>query len=215
MREGQRLDGRERITHRAHAACFGRPQYRREYAREQVNMLVRVQVRDAQAVLLDPADLRLSFGCDLTFVQAAAERSRRESQPAITKARADPIRNHQARNILRRQHGLAIDQNYVAAGAQVGVARARDRVVHRAGISHHCGRRHHASLVRFYDGTVHPGGQPEVVSVDDQPPHAASVRQHLCIGTWHLILVCCIPKMALARRSYLIVIMRPALTADC
>jgi hypothetical protein len=33
-----------------------------------------------------------------------------------------------------------------------------------------------AAPVRFHDGAVHPDGQPEVVGIDDQPPHTASVQ---------------------------------------
>jgi hypothetical protein len=153
-----------------------------------MHVLVRVHVRDGQAALLDLADLRLDLGSNLIFIEVSAEGPRRESQPAIVKARAGPIRNHQARNIPRREQRRAIDQHHVAADAQPGLECACDRIAHGAGVSHHGSRRNYSPLVRFHDGAVHPGGQPEIVSIDDQPPHAASVQRRLASIEYRVLL---------------------------
>jgi hypothetical protein len=86
------------------------------------------------------------------------------------------IRRDQSGYLRGGQQGFAVHQHHVAAYAQLRHGgRQFGRFLKGAPVSHEGGRGHNAALVRFYYGAIDAGGETEVVGVDDQAAHGASL----------------------------------------
>jgi len=77
---------------------------------------------------------------------------------------------------LRRKYGFAVDQHDVAADSQGGMREGEvDGLIGCSGPGHEGGAGEDACFVQFNDGPVDAGGQAEVVSINNEAAHCASV----------------------------------------
>jgi len=76
----------------------------------------------------------------------------------------------------RGENWHAIDQDHVAADAELGVfARNGDGLIRRSGAGHERGARENTCGMEFADGAIDTGGQAKIVGVDDETLHRLSL----------------------------------------
>lgn len=91
------------------------------------------------------------------------------------------------------QHGSAVDEENVTADAQVWCGLRQRYSFREAGRrGHQGGRSHNSTLMAFHDSAIHARGKPEVIRIDDQSPHIASVAAAAaflasCSFTWKIV----------------------------
>ena len=144
-------------------------------------MFVSVEMTHNDTRGLQLSNLRDGFGLNLFLVKAASKRMRRKILQAVAKPWTARIVRDEGGNLFSGQYGLSVDQNDVTADAQL---RYRLSQLHsfsesRAG-SHQGGRCHYAASVCLHNGAVYTRGEAEVVRIDDQPSHCASLAGGVC-----------------------------------
>jgi hypothetical protein len=164
----------ERIADGPDAGLSRRAQHGLEHRREHVRVLVSVDMSEPQAGVLEQGDLGSSLGFNFSGTDAAGEEAGAKSGQGDGEAAG--LFLDKGRNVLGREDGPAVDEHNMAADAQCwrGVRQA-NRLVSRAGTRHQRGAGEYAGVVQFDDGPVHPGGQPEVVGINNEAAHRVSL----------------------------------------
>ena len=162
-----------------HAALLCRPQKRPQDAREQVSMLVRIEVGDRNTGCLQLADLGGGLGLNFICIQTAQQSECAELADALAEARD--------RRRLDRCRPAGCGPASVEAGerrppARRGIPRpvqawiAPDSPLRKSpAVGHQRGRSHDAVFVGFHDGAIHARRETKIVGVDDQAAHRASL----------------------------------------
>ena len=139
-------------------------------------MFVGVNVRDVNSGRLYLANLGGSFGFDLLWIDPPGEGAGGEGLKAVSKTRCSRVGGGESWNCLRRKHGLAVDEYDVAADTQI-----RDSVCQLHGfgeggsVGHERGGSYDPIGVCLDDGAIHATGESEIIGIDDQAPHRASL----------------------------------------
>ena len=135
-------------------------------------VLVRVEVREIDSGGLNLANLRRSFRGNFFSAYYARDCARRKALHAIAK-----LMNFGERgNFAGVEHGLAIKQDDMASDAKSRTLLCEgDRFCERRAIRHQCRGSYDAAGVGFNDGAVYAGCVSEIIRIDDEPPHAASL----------------------------------------
>ena len=176
--------GSERIAYGPDTASLGRSQQRPQRPGEHMRVLVRVEVRNRDAGRLKPTNLSCGFGFDLFPLEAAEERALGETTQTVAKSCAIfAVRVHEGRHLRSVQNRRTINQDHVAADAQLrGASGLLHRVLKGGPIGHQSGGRHHTLAVRLYNGAIDTRGEAKVVSIDNEAAHAAIVAPWGCAG---------------------------------
>lgn len=137
-----------------------------------MGVFVSVDVRNGDSSRLNLANLCGGFGGDFLGIDAASDRPRRKTEQAIAKAGIARKRG----KLLRAKNRPAINQNYMATDAEFWKRLGQSsRLFESPTVGHEGGRSHDAADVSFDDGPVHARSESEVICVDDQAPHRASL----------------------------------------
>lgn len=176
--------GLEGIADRSNAASLGGPQNRIEYGREHVSVLVRVDVGDGQAGLLQADDLGDGFPLDMRALNAAEgeiadETGERGSKNGVACRGLFAI--EQGSDGCRVGNGRAIEQYNVAAHAERWMLFGRSYSFGEAGSGRHQRRRSQcAMLVQFDNCAMDAARQSEVIGIYNQAAHSMSLprRSH-------------------------------------
>jgi hypothetical protein len=137
-----------------------------------MGVFVSVDVRNVDSSRLNLANLCGGFRGDFLGIDVASDRARRKSEQPIAKAGIAGKRG----KLLRGKNRPAIDQNYMATDAEFWDRFGQlSRLFEGRTIGHEGGRSDNATDVSFNDGPVHARSESEVICVDDQAPHRASL----------------------------------------
>src|ERR1700687_56159 len=137
-----------------------------------MGVFVSVDVRNGDSSRLNLANLCGGFGGDFLSIDAASDRARRKSDQPVAKAGIAGKRG----KLLRAKNRPAIDQNYMATDAEFWDRFGQlSRLFESRTVGHEGGRRHDPADVSFDDSPVHARSESEVICVDDQAPHRASL----------------------------------------
>ena len=167
----RRLKG---IANGANAGCLGRAQHRAQDGGKHMGVFVRVNVSEMQAAGLQQFDLSSGLGLNLNGADAALEEPLKKSAQLGMKAAG--VRVHKRWEFLRGKHRLAIDQHYMAAYAQRWRgARQFNGFFCGGSFGHQRGAGQRSAPVEFDNGAIYPGGQSEVVGVENEAAHWLSV----------------------------------------
>jgi hypothetical protein len=164
----------EWIAYRPDARCPGGTQNRAQHQWKHMHVLMRVDVREAQAVTLQQGNLRGCFRLDLRnadprriqALEELADRGKESTRSAV----------HDGRDTLRVRRWASVDQDDVAADAKGGHGKR-----HLHGFFCSCGPGHKRragedlSSVKLEDGAIDSGRHPEIVGVDDKAGHGDSL----------------------------------------
>jgi hypothetical protein len=124
-----------------------------------VEVLVRVQVVAGEAGGAERLDLRRDLGPQLRPCRRGGRERQAHACHVVAEA---PVRPHQRRDALRRQHGRAVRQREVQADGEARVApRDRHGVRRRPLAYHQAGGGEHALAVRPLDRLVDSGERPK------------------------------------------------------
>ena len=133
-------------------------------------VFVRVHVRRPDSRRRDAPDLRPQFGFEVRLphppeCQPPDQLSKRTRQP--------PIRASERWNRFRGSHGTLAHQHQMASDAQPRIFPGQpDGVVESFTNGHQRRARNDAVAKGFEDAGIHAARVAEIVSVDNQPPHA-------------------------------------------
>jgi len=162
----------EGIAHGADTASGGCSEQRPENGREQVRVLVGVDVRDDDSGRLNFANLCSGFGRDLVCVHATGDGASGEGRHAIAKVG----RGGERWELAGGKNRVAVDEEHMAADAQT---REGFSQVHGFGeggaVGHQRGRGDDSAGVSLDDGPVYARSVAKVICVDDQAAHGASL----------------------------------------
>lgn len=168
--DGDAPRGFEGIAQCRDATGMGCTGERPHDGREEVRVLVRVKVGDADACGLQLAHLRGGFALNLKFVEAAQHQIAHED--AERGAEVNAVFAEERRNLGGREDGETIRQNDVAADAEERAGKGeRDGIVKRRACGHERGGAEAAGIVQFCDGAIDAGGEAEIVSIDEKAGH--------------------------------------------
>ena len=141
-----------------------------------MRMFVRVNVSHRNAGRLKLANLSGSLSFDLTRLHAAGQSPCGKRYQPTAKTCGLRMAGSQGLYATCLQHRLAVDQNHVTAHTQLRKLLRQDHgVVEGRSLRHQRGGSYDAAGVGLDDGTVHPGRVPEVVGVNNQSSHRASL----------------------------------------
>ena len=137
-----------------------------EDSREEVGVLVRIDMGDTEAGVLEAADLGSGFGGDFRCANAEGEEVADEGGKGWPERRAVGA---EGGDLFRRESGGSVDEEDVAADFElwIGVGDG-DGVVKEGPGGHESGGGERAGAMEFDDGAVDAGGEAEVVGVGDE-----------------------------------------------
>lgn len=162
----------ERVANGPHAAKKRSAQDWTQHAREHVGVLVGVEVGYGNTRFLEMADLRdrlgFDFGCrNAASDQVAGERRQAGAKNSPGRERGDAVWG---------KGRFAIDQDDVAADSEGRLTGgARGGLGGAPGSGHERCRSEDAGAIQFQNGLVDAGSKSEVVCIEDEPVHEASV----------------------------------------
>ena len=166
LRRAQRPVRLKRIPNRRNLARLRRRQQRPQNSREQMRVLVRVEMRNPQSRRPQPLHLRRRFRRDLRRANAKREQipdKRRQRRPKLLPVRA------QRRNLRRRQHRGPVHQQHMASHLQPwSRPRHRHRVVEVRPGRHQRRRRQRACAMQFTNGSVDARRKAEVIGINNK-----------------------------------------------
>ena len=137
-------------------------------AREQVGVLVCVDVRELEAGPLQLLDLCERFALDVVLTNGAAKNAEREVAERVAEGAA--VRAEQCRDGGGIRDRSSVDEDDVTADAEGGTCEGEcDGVVESRAVGHQgCGG-DRAGVVQLGDGAVNAGRETEVVRIDNEP----------------------------------------------
>lgn len=157
----------ERVANRTNAAAFGNAQKRPRDNREEMRVLVRIEVSNLNASTTKLLNLCKSLLFHLVLVDLAAQQRLHKIDKRRTKHLA--IGTQQCRDALRRRDRDAIREGDVTANTKGRIsAGKRHSIVERRTGRHQRRRGQRPSLVKLHDGAVNPTSETEVVRIDDE-----------------------------------------------
>jgi hypothetical protein len=167
MRRGAEGPGRLKgITDRGDLAGVGGAEQRGEDTGEEVGVLMRVDVGDAEAGSLEAADLGGGFGFDFGGADAAGMEIKGEAGEAGSELAAG---RHEGGDLVRGKNRCGVDEEDVAAGFEGGMGMGGgDGIVKEGSGGHESGGGERAGLVEFGDRAVDAGGEAEVVGINQE-----------------------------------------------
>jgi hypothetical protein len=140
---------------------------------------MRVEMRHRDAGLLQFADLERGFRLDLIFSQTAKQRERAKPCDSLAKtgvAGTVATSIQQTADCCFVKQGSPVHQDDVTAHTQPRPGlRQSNSVLKSLAIGHQCGRSDHPMFVGFQDGAIHTDSKTEIVGIDDQAAHRASL----------------------------------------
>lgn len=161
--------GLKRIADGTDSAGARGGEKRAQHAREEMSVLMRVHVGDAEASIVQTADLGRGFGFDFGGANAAGVKIADERGKGWTESLAVGA---EGGDLGRREGWRSVDKKDMAADFEGGMgAGGLDGVVEERAGGHESGRGERAGLVELGDGAVDARGEAEVVGVDDKLGH--------------------------------------------
>ena len=167
----------EWVTNGADGAAFGDAQQRAGDGREEVGVLVGVDVGDVDAGALELLDLGEGFALDVVFADGAAEESLNEVDERGAKVLA--VGAEERGDAFGGETGVPSVRTMWQPTPRVGMGVGDgDGVVERGAGGHQGGGGEGAGLVKFCDGAIDARSEAEVVRVDDE----SGRHRHFTVG---------------------------------
>ncbi len=137
-----------------------------------MRVFVGIDMRDDNAGGLKLANLGGGFGGDFAGIHATGNRARGEYRHAVSKVRIDRKRG----KLFCSKDRPSVGEHNMAADTQFRNCLCQLRRFHEGRtVGHERRRSNHAARVSLHDGAVYARSVAEIICVDDQAPHAASL----------------------------------------